>query len=422
MNISRLSDHEFGQLLGQHLRPSQWIDRPEQLRGRAKHLQEIKRAFYSPGRQVFIYGDRGIGKSSLAITAAHVLTGSSHSPLYIPCGQYSTFEDLVRAVVDSVTAPEQRHSAVSQSGSLNLGYSGATVGGSYSRDVHYIPPHSTTVGDALNALRYVDTVREHKQTVLVFDELERIQSSDIKIRLAELIKNFSTAETSLKLIYCGIGTSISDIIGSHMSAGRYLEPIQLEKLSHDALWEIISSAADALGITIDDGFLIRIGIISDGFPHFVHLIGQCMFWAMKDDAVEVNHVHRRHFESAIHGALQKTEPDLRSAYQRATQKTKNTIEYEEALWALADRPGTARQLDDIYNNSYLRIMRQRRGREPLARHIFNQRLLTLRKNAHGNIVIGTGAGWFRFRENVLRGFVRMKAEHDGFELQAEPVT
>jgi uncharacterized protein len=144
-----------------------------------------------------------------------------------------------------------------------------------------------------------------------------------------------------------------------------------------------------------------------------------MFWGMQDDPLEVTSYKRHHYETGIKGALQKTEPSLRLAYQRATEKTKNKVEYEEALWALADKAETRRQVTDVYQRSYKRIMSVRSGKM-LEKETFNSRLLTLRGDGHGNIVVGHGAGWFSFRENVLRGFVRLKAETEGCELTPDP--
>ena len=201
--------------------------------------------------------------------------------------------------------------------------------------------------------------------------------------------------------------------GKHISVGRYFQPIELEKLHHDYLWSIINNVADKTGVTIPKDVLFRISIVSDGFPHFVHLIGQCMFYAMQDDKEDVTVRRRGHYDAGIKEALEQTEPPLRAAYLRATEKTKNKLEYEEALWALADRAETRRQVASIYKSSYLRIMHGRRNRQPLSQVNFNQRLLTLRSDAHGNIIDGHGSGYFSFRENVMRGFVRLKARIRG---------
>ena len=58
--------------MGRVLSPARAIDSPELLKGRDEQLQEIRRgAWYQGGRQIFIYGYRGVGQTSLAQTAAH---------------------------------------------------------------------------------------------------------------------------------------------------------------------------------------------------------------------------------------------------------------------------------------------------------------------------------------------------------------
>lgn len=52
----------------------------------------------------------------------------------------------------------------------------------------------------------------------------------------------------------------------------------------------------------------------------------------------------------------------------------------------------------------------------MPRDKLNQRYLSLRKETHGRIVTGHGAGWFSFRENIMRGYVRLRAEAEGINL------
>lgn len=70
MAIGNVDEDEFVQILQRHLRPSSPVDSFEHLYGRERQLEQIQQAMFSPGRHVFIYGDRGVGKTSLARTAA----------------------------------------------------------------------------------------------------------------------------------------------------------------------------------------------------------------------------------------------------------------------------------------------------------------------------------------------------------------
>lgn len=247
--------------------------------------------------------------------------------------------------------------------------------------------------------------------------MERLADKDDRNRFAELIKNLSTIDGDFRFIFCGIASDVDELLNSHESAGRILEAIKLEKLHHSELWKIITSAGDAVSLQIDREMLIRIGQISDGFPHYVHLIGEELFWRAFDDPAEVSRVSREHYLDAIKGALMRTEATLKNGYQRATQKSaKNTVEYEEALWAVADSTADRRQIQDIHGSSYLRIMEGRGDRAALKRDQFNKRLLALYKDSHGRILIRHGSGWFSFRENIMRGYVRLRAEEQGVEL------
>jgi uncharacterized protein len=276
-------------------------------------------------------------------------------------------------------------------------------------------PKPTTFSEALDILQFVRS-KLTGQIIVAIDELDRISSLSEKAHFAELIKNIGSVVEDMRFILCGIGADVDEIIGEHLSTGRMFEAVEVEKLSHDKLWLIIQEVSEILKISIDRGYLLRIGIISDGFPHFVHLIGECLFYAMNDDENIVNDCGKNHFEIALKEALQKAEPSLRKIYQMATEKSKNKVEYEEALWALADRTATRRQIREIHEVSYVRIARERGNKAPLQRETLNQRLLTMRKDSHANIVVGYGSGWFSFRENVVRGYVRLKAESEGVAL------
>ena len=53
---------------------------------------------------------------------------------------------------------------------------------------------------------------------------------------------------------------------------------------------------------------------------------------------------------------------------------------------------------------------------PLETHIFRRRLYQLCDDAHGDILIKDRNSWYRFNENVVRGYVRLQAQRAGVEL------
>jgi uncharacterized protein len=419
MSIAGFDQVALKEVLSSNLTPSDYIRTPERLFGRDKYLTAIERALSTPGRQIFIYGDRGVGKTSLASTVALLHAQSDLAPVHINCGRENGFFQVVQAIGNSALPPESKFETrgARPSGGLNLAGIGAnfSAGGTITKQI----PIPTSLNDAFDIMRYVAHLTLNKSILVVIDEMERIASNHEKDKFAEFIKNLSTVTDSIKFIFCGIASDLTELLGAHPSASRILEPVELKSISHDALWRILQTPAEKLGIEIDRDKLIRISQISDGFPHYVYLIVECLFWNMFDDLAVVSQVNDDHYRSAIKGALQRTEAVLRNQYNMATKKTKNTDDYEETLWALADKTSDRRQLTNIYESSYSKIMLSRTGRNRLAKEKLNQRLLSLRKESHGKIVIGYGSGWFSFRENIMRGYVRLDAETKGIPIGIE---
>jgi hypothetical protein len=279
-----------------------------------------------------------------------------------------------------------------------------------------VVPQITSINDALTLISYVATLNR-KQPLVVIDEFDVIEDESTRHTLASFLKHVSDQEIPIRFIVCGIGDSLDEMIGAHLSTGRYLLPIELERLSHDARWEIIGSAARELGVYVDENSFIRVGQISDGFPYYVHLIGEKLFWAMFDEPTFGKETSPEHFAVALREASTEAEPSLKSSYIKATQKYSN--DYQEVLWAVADDSSLTRQVKDIYD-SYKRLMsRHFRDKEVMDMNQFYNRMNALRTTAHGSILRTTSAGWYEFRENRLRGYVRLVAERAGVQLEPE---
>lgn len=108
MAIRGTTNEHLKRVLSENLTPSDSIKTPERLFGREKVLRTIDRAFASPGRQIFIYGDRGVGKTSLALTAAYLPTGIEILPVYVMCGRTNDFGQTIQAIGNALIPVEQR--------------------------------------------------------------------------------------------------------------------------------------------------------------------------------------------------------------------------------------------------------------------------------------------------------------------------
>lgn len=203
-------------------------------------------------------------------------------------------------------------------------------------------------------------------------------------------------------------------MAAHGSADRYFHTVSLGQLPWEARFEIVTYAAEQLGIEIDDNTLYRIARISDGFPYFVHFVSEKLFWRVYE-ARNDGQVTGELFGSAMSDAAAGMEMRLKQPYETATRKYSNDCEY--ILWAAADSHELSRRSTDIFK-SYLRLTNGRLE-TPLDRTRLNQRLNAIKRPSHGSILTGTRQGWYEFTEKMIRGYVRLRAEQVGLVLEAD---
>jgi uncharacterized protein len=91
--VSAFDKERFKEVLYTHLSPTTPVQSQENLHGREPQMREIEQALCSPGRSVFIYGERGVGKSSLAQTVAYAYQSSQHEPVILACDPHTTFAE-----------------------------------------------------------------------------------------------------------------------------------------------------------------------------------------------------------------------------------------------------------------------------------------------------------------------------------------
>jgi Cdc6-like AAA superfamily ATPase len=199
MAIPDVDEQRFREVLRRNLSPARAISDPSHLRGRLKLLKQIDRAFNSPGKHVFIYGDRGVGKSSLAQTAATIHQSSDGSPVVIACDQYADFYKLIADVARSALPPRsviERRTSESKTGLRIPGLShevqkGLQVG---------IVPEVQSLNDAIVMLKYIAGLHSNEPVVII-DEFDQVKDNDNKKRFADLIKQVSDQEVGIRLIF-----------------------------------------------------------------------------------------------------------------------------------------------------------------------------------------------------------------------------
>jgi len=414
---TKLDSHAFGTEMAGLVSPARPIQSVEFLRGRAKELERINRALFAAGRHIFVYGDRGIGKSSLAAAAAAQAQSADAPYIDVSCSTDSTFRSVIANVgSQAIRLSRLRQTKRTVSAGLELRFLRAGVSEEVTENDLY--DKIRTVGDAVEILREVAAVHSERPVVVV-DEFDRMADQNERGLFADLVKQLGDKKINVTFFFTGVAPTLDHLLGAHPSAIRQFETIELEKLNWTARWDIAVNALAKFGVEIDDNIRVRIAAVSDGYPAYVHLITEKLLWRLWDEPKLVTNVDWEHYNGAIQDAIASVNAELKRPYEQAVNQ--RTEDFEEVLWATADSEYLDRDLRQIFS-SYGYVMRQRSGRKAMDYKQFTATLNRLKTKSCGEIIVASRfdrRGWVAYRESMLRGYARMRAEARGIRLVGE---
>lgn len=412
MTVEGYDKYTFGRKLNKVVSPSRPVISIEHLVGRGDQLDRIEKALFSPGRNVFIYGERGVGKTSLAATAANQWQSSDAEYIDISCSPDSTVRSIV-ANIASQTVNTKWTSDCKITEQATIGFKWLSY--SLKSEVSLTDFFSKIQGlsDALEVLKEVATLHSESPIVVV-DEVDRIESEKEIDLLADLLKQLGDKRVDLKFIFTGVGSTLNEILGAHRSAIRQLETIELPRLSWDARWDIAIHALSTFGIEISRDIYIRLAAVSDGYPYYVHLIIEKLLWLLFEKEGIVTKVTWDDYYSALDKAIFGIAAELARPYELAVNQ--RSQDYEPVLWSTSADEWQGAYLSDMYNQ-YKNIIDQMEDETALPYEKYASRIRNLLKPEYGEILIkGTKKGYYHYKEKMLRGYIRMQAEANRVEI------
>jgi len=308
--------------------PSSPIKDPENLKGRDKEIEAILTTLISKGRHGLIFGDRGIGKSSLAISS---LNGALKSNIHkgtiikVQCGESSTFEKIIKKALiesDEDYASYKMEETIKTTGSLGVP---KVISGERQVEIKKIIEK-----EKIDPQQAADAIKD-LNAILLIDEFD-VTSEEVKKSVAELIKQLSDNESKIKIIIVGISKDGASLVAQHPSVTRCLDEIKLERVSNADIKNIIDDGEGKLGIKFDPEIKEKIIKISNGFPYFTHLLGlKCAEVALSENK---NKVDESIFKEALNLAVKSSEGSLIRDYELAIKSSRNN-NYSKILLAAA---------------------------------------------------------------------------------------
>lgn len=295
--------------------------------GRWDELTAVADAANQPGLHVVIYGERGVGKTSLANVV---------KPTIVALDQYDKPVGTVpeRLVVKTVTTTGDSFSSIWTKlfRDLSVEDDRQTIGLN-PREKGRVPMlEAYGLGDI-----GVDDVRRVlaniPSSVFIIDEFDRT-SKDVSKVFTDLIKTLSDFGVDSTVVLVGVSGTIDQLISDHASIVRAIVQVFLRRMTPEELGVILTNAEKKLNIAFSEEAKNLIVHISQGLPHYTHLIGlnAIRFASTKRFS---RSVQREDVFGALQEATKQAEQSARERHTKATHSSHKEALYRHVLLACA---------------------------------------------------------------------------------------
>jgi hypothetical protein len=287
-------------LVGEAFTPGGPVDTYSLFSGRTGKLQDVLGAIAQRGQHVALYGERGVGKTSLANIVPQVY-------------------ELVRPV-DLL------------SGKVNANTDGgyAVLWQNIFRELRIA---DTPAEPSPEDVRYT-LAQQDRPSLIVIDELDRMDDDEALSLIADTVKSLSDHSVPSTLLLVGVADSVSDLIGEHASIARNLVQIGMPRMSRKELEEIIEKGCEHAQINASPAAVMEITGLSEGLPHYTHLLAlNAAQRVVMDDRSEITEAD---VAFAVPTAVSKH--TLQSDYLKAVRSPRPVHLFKEVLLACAFAP------------------------------------------------------------------------------------
>jgi Cdc6-like AAA superfamily ATPase len=378
-------------------RPAAPIDRKDLFAGRTTQMNEIFGVLNQPGQHAVIYGERGVGKTSLATVSAEVLGTTPMISTRVNCDTGDDFTSVWRKALREIEVVVQ---------TPGFGFT-APARQAPSNALRFLEGSQVSPDDVRRALQLL---AQYAPVAIFVDEFDRLPANGVQRLFADLIKTLSDQLVRATVVLVGVADNVSDLIAEHESVERALVQIRMPRMSLGELEEIVRRGMAAAEIAVDDEAVARITRLSQGLPHYTHLLAQLAARAALDDTtMEVTSTHVDH---SIRLAIDRAQQSIMESYHRAIFSTRSTL-YPQVILACALAEG-----DDFGFFAAADV------REPLSKIMgrpydipaFAQHLNELSDQVRGSVLQKKGTSRrfrYRFVNPLLQPYVVMKGLSEG---------
>ncbi len=278
--------------------PAQETCSPSRFAGRRDKLTDLIYALESKGVHVVIYGDRGVGKSSIARQIENISRGNNSllkrenlkirknfdfHTFYFTCDDsISSLEQLFQRLLSDPSCLEsyipfsdaKKSYRTTEKPKFDVKIVSLEGARERSIDKTRPIPNGDITGLFVSAIKNAaESCGNEDGLLVILDEFDRISSP---LGFASIVKALSTVK--VKFVITGISDSVHELVGDHESIGRQLAGgiVHVPPMSPNELNQIFDIAEKQLSdeFCFDNSARLFAINLSRGHPFFIHLIGK----------------------------------------------------------------------------------------------------------------------------------------------------
>lgn len=377
--------------------PASPVQQTNMFAGRITQIRKIVDAMNRQGQHVVIYGERGVGKTSIAnILPAHLRVGGQPAALpKVSCNKESTFTSVWRAVAKAVRLHQAQRT---------IGFNSQERLSAINLE-QMLPSGELSVDDVMHFLAKTGL------NGVVIDEFDRICTDKARSGFADLIKGLSDYGIESKVILVGVADSVDNLLIDHQSIDRNLEQVKMPRMTTGEINEILDRAEQQLRISFKPAARGLIAELSQGLPHFCHLLG--LHSVRAGLANRQLSIRLRDVESAVASAIEGSQRSLKALYHTATVSSHRNALFRQVLLACAVVPkdDMAQFAAADLREPLLRIAGRELGIPSYASHL--NKFCSVDR---GPILVKRGSARkyrYRFIDPMFPPFVKMRGMIDG---------
>ncbi len=301
-------------------RPSGPVESGDLFAGRTHQIIQVGTAISSVGRHAVIYGERGVGKTSLAAVSEELF--GLALPIRVNCDGGDNFASIWWKVASEALMlsglPSWRH-----------GEHGKEVVQAASE---VLKKEEVGPDDVRHFLR---VLTELGSVVIFFDEYDQVYDGAAHDLMANAIKALADHLIHATIVLIGVADDVDTLIAGHASIERNLEEVPMPRMGLEEIEQIVRTGYEHIGIEIENATLDRMVRLPLGLPHFAHLLAQ----KAAENCVLDNRakIHNDDLRAAIRASVRSSDASLTQAYVDATTSSHQTL-YSSVLLACALAP------------------------------------------------------------------------------------